>query len=79
MRDVGHCYEYVCSYVDDLTAIMVDLQAFFDELKCCGFGLKGVTANPEVFLGGSFGGVQMAPCFGALSVLLHGLWRHTKG
>jgi hypothetical protein len=55
MRDVGHCYEYVCSYVDDLTAIMVDPQAFFDELKRRGFGLKGVTANPEVFLGGSFG------------------------
>jgi Reverse transcriptase (RNA-dependent DNA polymerase) len=55
MRDVGHCYEYVCSYVDDLTAIMVDPQAFFDELKRHGFGLKGVTANPEVFLGGSFG------------------------
>jgi Reverse transcriptase (RNA-dependent DNA polymerase) len=54
MRDVGHCYEYVCSYADDLTVIMVDLQAFFDELKCCGFGLMGVTANPEVFLGGSF-------------------------
>jgi hypothetical protein len=35
-RDAGHCYEYVCSYVDD-------------------FGLKRVTANPEVFLGGSFG------------------------
>jgi hypothetical protein len=55
MQDAGHCYEYVCSYVDDLTAIMVDPQAFFDELKRCGFGLKGVMAKPEVFLGGSFG------------------------
>jgi Reverse transcriptase (RNA-dependent DNA polymerase) len=55
MRDNGRCYEYVCSYVDDLTAIMDDPKAFFDELERRGFGLKGVTADPDVFLGGSFG------------------------
>jgi Reverse transcriptase (RNA-dependent DNA polymerase) len=55
MRDNGECYEYLCSYVDDLTAIMKDPQAFFDELEKCGFGLKGVTDSPDVFLGGSMG------------------------
>jgi Reverse transcriptase (RNA-dependent DNA polymerase) len=55
MRDNGRCYEYVCSYVDDLTAIMDEPEAFFDELKRRGFGLKGVTSEPDVFLGGSFG------------------------
>jgi Reverse transcriptase (RNA-dependent DNA polymerase) len=55
MRDAGRCYEYVCSYVDDLTAILVDPQAFFDELEKRGFGLKGVTDKPDVFLGGSIG------------------------
>jgi hypothetical protein len=55
MRDAGESYEYVCSYVDDLTAIMKDPKAFFDELEKRGFGLKGVTDKPDVFLGGSVG------------------------
>jgi hypothetical protein len=55
MRDAGSCYEYVCSYVDDLTAIMQDPQALFDELEKHGLGLKGVTDKPEIFLGGSVG------------------------
>jgi Reverse transcriptase (RNA-dependent DNA polymerase) len=33
MRDAGDCYEYVCSYVDDLTVIMHDPKAFFDNLS----------------------------------------------
>jgi hypothetical protein len=52
IRDAGRCYEYVCSYVDDLTAILIDPKAFFDELKKRGYGLKGVTSDPDVFLGG---------------------------
>jgi hypothetical protein len=55
MRDAGDCHEYVCSYVDDLTIIMHDPKAFFDNLEKQGFGLKGVTKNPDVFLGGSIG------------------------
>jgi hypothetical protein len=55
MKESGNCYEYVCSYVDDLTAIVADQKAFFDELERRGFGLKGVTGDPDVFLGGSFG------------------------
>jgi Reverse transcriptase (RNA-dependent DNA polymerase) len=55
MRDAGSCYEYVCSYVDDLTVIMHDPKAFFKNLSERGFGLKGVTENPDVFLGGSVG------------------------
>jgi Reverse transcriptase (RNA-dependent DNA polymerase) len=55
MRDNGDCYEYVCSYVDDLTAIIKDPQAFFNKLEKRGFGLKGVTDAPDVFLGGSMG------------------------
>lgn len=55
IRDAGECYEYVCSYVDDLTAILCNPKEFFDELERQGFGLKGVTDNPDVFLGGSFG------------------------
>jgi hypothetical protein len=55
MRDAGDSYEYVCSYVDDLTAIMKDPKGFFDELEKRGFGLKGVTDKPDVFLGGSVG------------------------
>jgi hypothetical protein len=55
MRSNGRCYEYVCSYVDDLTAIMENPKAFFDELEQRGFGLKGVTDKPDIFLGGSFG------------------------
>jgi hypothetical protein len=42
-------------YVDDLTVIMHDPKAFFDNLSKRGFGLKGVTENPDVFLGGSVG------------------------
>jgi Reverse transcriptase (RNA-dependent DNA polymerase) len=55
MRDNGECYKYLCSNVDDLTAIMKDPQAFFDELEKRGFGLKGITDSPDVFLGGSMG------------------------
>jgi hypothetical protein len=33
---------------------MNDPEAFFKELERRGFGLKGVTSNPDVFLGGSF-------------------------
>jgi hypothetical protein len=55
MKDNGHCYEYVCCYVDDLIAIMAEPKAFFMELEKKGFGLKGVTDTPEVFLGGSLG------------------------
>jgi Reverse transcriptase (RNA-dependent DNA polymerase) len=55
MRDAGESYEYVCSYVDDLTAIMKEPKAFIDELEKRGFGLKWVTDKPDVFLGGSLG------------------------
>jgi Reverse transcriptase (RNA-dependent DNA polymerase) len=53
MRDAGQCYEYVCSYVDDLTAIMVNPQGFFDELERRGFGLNlklrgAVTCSPAL-------------------------------
>jgi hypothetical protein len=46
MRDAGDCYEYVCSYVDDLTVIMHDPKAFFDNLSKRGFGLKGSLKTP---------------------------------
>jgi hypothetical protein len=55
IRDAGRCYEYVCSYVDDLTAILLEPKTFFEELGARGFGLKGVTSEPDVFLGGSIG------------------------
>jgi Reverse transcriptase (RNA-dependent DNA polymerase) len=55
LKDNGRCYEYVCCYVDDLIAIMEGPKAFFDRLEKIGFGLKGVTDTPEVFLGGSMG------------------------
>jgi Reverse transcriptase (RNA-dependent DNA polymerase) len=55
MQDNGECYEYVCSYVDNLTAIMKEPQVFFNELEKRGFGLKGVTESPDVFLGSSMG------------------------
>jgi hypothetical protein len=55
MRDNGRCYDWVCLYVDDLTAIMEYPKAFFEELERRGFGLKGVTSEPDVFLGRSFG------------------------
>jgi hypothetical protein len=55
MKNNGKCYEYVCCYVDDLIAIMADPKAFFQELEKQGFGLKGVTSAPEMFLGGSIG------------------------
>jgi hypothetical protein len=53
MKDNGECYEYVCYYVDDLIAMLWDLRAFFGALEKAGFGLKGVTDTPDVFLGGS--------------------------
>jgi hypothetical protein len=62
--------------VNDLTAIMVDPQAFFGELKCCGFELQQTL---RYFLGEVSGEIQMAPCFGVLSVILRRLWRHMKG
>ena len=34
---------------------MENPKAFFDELEQRGFGLKGVTDKPDIFLGGSFG------------------------
>jgi hypothetical protein len=55
MKDNGYCYEYVACYVNDLIAIMADPKAFFIELEKKGFGLKGVTDTPEIFLGGSLG------------------------
>jgi hypothetical protein len=46
MQDAGDRYEYVCSYVDDLTVIMHDPKAFFDNLSERGFGLKGSLKTP---------------------------------
>lgn len=33
IRDAGRCYEYVCSYVDDLTAILKEPESFFEESR----------------------------------------------
>jgi hypothetical protein len=43
--------DYVCLYVDDLIAIMKHPKGFFEELERRGFGLKGVSDTPDVFLG----------------------------
>ena len=55
MRDAGDCWEYLCTYVDDLAASLKDPEAFFNELQSPkhGYKLKGV-GPPEVHLGGNF-------------------------
>ena len=55
MRDAGDCWEYVCTYVDDLCVCLKDPQAFFDELESPkhGYTLKGV-GEPDIHLGGNF-------------------------
>jgi len=54
MRDAGHCYEYVCDYVDDIMAMMVDPENFFKELEdIYGYKLKGVGLL-SYHLGGDF-------------------------
>ena len=51
----GSCYEYVCVYVDDLMAIMMDPENFYKELEeQFKYKLKGV-GQPEYHLGGNFG------------------------
>jgi len=53
MQDAGDCYEYVCTYMDDLLASLKDPQAFFDELERQTYKLKGV-GEPGIHLGGNF-------------------------
>jgi Reverse transcriptase (RNA-dependent DNA polymerase) len=79
MRDAGDSYEYVCSYVDDLTAIMKDPKTFFDELEKRDFGLKGVTDKLDVFLGGSVRQDQKAPYGEELNVSLLAVWTPMNG
>jgi hypothetical protein len=56
--------------VDDLTAIMEDLKAFFDELEQRGFGLKGVTDKPDIFLEEVVDVIWMVLCIGGRNATL---------
>ena len=55
MRDAGDVYEYVVMYVDDLLAIMKDLQSFFDVLKSNthNYKLKNI-GLPKYHLGANY-------------------------
>ena len=54
-RDAGDCYEYVCTYVDDLLVAMKDPNSFMKALQAepYNYKLKGV-GPPRYHLGGDF-------------------------
>ena len=54
-RDAGDCYEYVCTYVEDLLVAMKNPQEFMEQLQSDPFNykLKGV-GPPKYHLGGDF-------------------------
>ena len=54
-RDAGDCYEYVCTYVDDLLVAMKNPKEFMEQLQSEPFNykLKGV-GPPKYHLGGDF-------------------------
>ena len=54
-RDAGDCYEYVCTYVDDLLVAMKNPSAFMKALQAepYNYKLKGV-GPPRYHLGGDF-------------------------
>ena len=56
MRDMGDNYEYIATYVDDLTIASRNPQAIIDTLesKPNNFKLKGITGDINVLLGCNF-------------------------
>eukprot|EP00957_Ditylum_brightwellii_P053256 4038058-Ditylum_brightwellii.AAC.1 len=54
-RDAGHCYEYICTYVDDLLVAMKEPSTFMEALQSdpYNYKLKGV-GPPRYHLGGDF-------------------------
>eukprot|EP00977_Amphora_coffeiformis_P023324 scaffold13003_cov122-Amphora_coffeaeformis.AAC.5 len=54
-RDAGHCYEFICTYVDDLLVAMKEPSTFMDALQSdpYNYKLKGV-GPPRYHLGGDF-------------------------
>ena len=54
IKDMGTHYEYICICGDDVLLVSNNPVKLIEDLRACGYKLKGVGA-PEYYLGGNFG------------------------